>query len=285
VGSAELVSQAIAELYGTDLATFTKRRAELAAQARAAGEPAVAKQIAGLRKPTRSAWVVNQLVRADPTAPTQLATLAAEFKAGQAAADGTALRRLSQQRRMLIDALIRQALAIAGEADPSATLREEVTATLAAALADPEVASTLAAGTLTRAEQRAEFGSFADVTAQPPPARGQVPDASHATDDAARAANAGRAAQAESERQQAERAARAERERQQAIADAEQAVENARQAEDAATQAEREQEQAVRLLEEQLVEARQRLQQARLRSRQASSVHANAARALRRLPR
>jgi hypothetical protein len=276
--SAELVGQAAAELYGCDPAEFTSRRAELAARARAAGDRAAAKQIADLRKPTRSAWVVNQLARADPAAPTQLAALAAEFKAAQVVADGAAMRRLSQQRRTLIDALVRQALAASNEDEPSATLREEVTATLAAALADTGVAERLAAGTLTRAEQRAEFGSLADEPVQPPAARGQAPDAetartpdteSQAPDAKARAADA-------------ERAARAERQRQQAIANAEQAVENARQAADAAAQAEREHEQTVKLLEEELAQARLRLQQARLLTRQATDVHTNATRALQR---
>lgn len=288
MGSTDLVSQATAELYGTDLAAFTKRRAEFAAQARAAGEPAAARQIAGLRKPTRSAWVVNQLVRADPTAPVQLATLAAEFKAGQAAADGAALRRLSQQRRALIDALIRQALAIAGEDEPSAMLREEVTATLAAALADPEVASRLAAGTLTRAEQRAEFGPLIGmpvigVSAQPPPPRGQAPGTAAQAAYSGQAARAADSAVRAADAEQAERAARAERQRQQAVADAERAAQNTRRAADAAAAAERDQERAVQQLEEQLAQARLRLQQARLLTRQATSAHRNAAQALRRL--
>ena len=62
----DLLAAAEAELYEADPDGFTARRAELAASARDAGEPAAAKQITALRKPTRSAWVVNRLVRSDP---------------------------------------------------------------------------------------------------------------------------------------------------------------------------------------------------------------------------
>ena len=62
----DLLADAKAELYQADPEEFMARRAELVAQAREAGEAAAAKQIGALRKPTRSAWVVNRLVRADP---------------------------------------------------------------------------------------------------------------------------------------------------------------------------------------------------------------------------
>ena len=51
----DLLADAVAELYEADPDGFTERRAELAAAARDAGEPAAAKQIMALRKPTRSA--------------------------------------------------------------------------------------------------------------------------------------------------------------------------------------------------------------------------------------
>ena len=59
----DLLAEAEAELYTADPDGFTALRTELAERARDAGEPAVAKKITALRKPTRSAWVVNRLVR------------------------------------------------------------------------------------------------------------------------------------------------------------------------------------------------------------------------------
>jgi hypothetical protein len=152
------VAAAAEELYGADPEAFTGRRGELAAAARDAGDKAAAKAITALRKPTRAAWVVNQLARTDPGAPGRLAELAAGLRAAQEARDGQRLRELSAARGSLVDALTAQALAVAGVTDPAASLRLEVAETLTAAIADPEVAADFAAGTLTRAVQWSGFG-------------------------------------------------------------------------------------------------------------------------------
>jgi hypothetical protein len=151
----ELLAQATAELYDADPDEFTQRRTELATQARDEGQPAVAKQITALRKPTRSAWVVNRLARTHPEAATRLAELAGDLRAG---GNGARIRELTEARGRLVDELTRQAFAAAGTQTPTAALREDVIATLNAAIADPEVAATLAAGTLTRAAHWAGFG-------------------------------------------------------------------------------------------------------------------------------
>jgi hypothetical protein len=146
------------ELYRADPGEFTGRRKALADDAKAAGDAAAATRIAALRKPTRAAWVVNQLARTDPAAPAALASLAADLRAAEAAKDGHRLRELSASRGPLVDGLTAQALRAAGVPDPPSALREEVTATLTAAIADPDVAADFAAGTLTRAAQWAGFG-------------------------------------------------------------------------------------------------------------------------------
>jgi len=140
VTDSDLLSDAMTELYSSDLDEFTDRRGALAARARAADQASVAKQIAGLRKPTRSAWVVNQLVRAEPDAASRLAALGDDLRAAESSMDGARIRELSLARRKLIDALVRQAFTVSGQPAPTAGLREEVTATLTAALADPQVA-------------------------------------------------------------------------------------------------------------------------------------------------
>jgi hypothetical protein len=167
------VGAAAAELYAADPAEFTDRRKALAAAARAAGDADAAKRIGALRKPTRPAWIVNRLARADPAATVRLADLAAGLRAAARAKDGRALRELSARRGSLIDALTGQALAVAGISDPPAALREDVVATLSAALSDPDTAAAFAAGTLTRAAQWAGFGLA-------PPADGADADASDA---------------------------------------------------------------------------------------------------------
>jgi hypothetical protein len=102
--------------------------------------------------------VVNRLARADPGAPEKLAELAAALRAAQEAGHGPRLRELSAARGSLVDALAAQALAVAEVADPPPSLRLEVTQTLTAAIADPEVAADFAAGTLTHAVQWSGFG-------------------------------------------------------------------------------------------------------------------------------
>jgi hypothetical protein len=152
------VAAAVEELYGADPQAFTARRAELAAAARSAGDRAGAQAIGALRRPTRAAWVVNHLARSDPGAPAKLAELAAALRAAQQAGHGPRLRELSAARGALVDALASQALSVAGVLDAPPSLRAEVTDTLTAAVADPEVAAGFAGGRLTRAMQWSGFG-------------------------------------------------------------------------------------------------------------------------------
>ncbi len=181
VSGTDFVGEATTELYGSDPEGFTERRSALAAQARAAGDRPAAKEIAGLRKPTRPAWMINELVRADPGVAGRLVELGDELRAAAAALDGAKIRELSQARRRLVDTLIRQALQQAGEESPSAALREDLTATFGAALADPKVARDLAAGTLLRPVHRADFSpGLPGLALVPPPA-----DASAGTAEAA----------------------------------------------------------------------------------------------------
>ena len=157
--SADLLDEAAAELYTADPDGFIERRQELAGRAREAGQAAVARQIAALRKPTRSAWVVNRLARSDPEAVAQLTDLGRDMRGAERARDGRAMRDLAQRRRQLIATLVRQALAAADQDTASPAMREELTGTFTAAIADPEVAGQLQQGTLVRAVLRAGFGS------------------------------------------------------------------------------------------------------------------------------
>lgn len=157
-GRGDRLAAAVAELYGAAPEAFTGRRTELATAARDAGDRAAAKAIGALRRPTRAAWVVNQLARADPGASAKLAELGAALRAAQQAGHGPRLRELSAARGALVDALTAAALAAAGVPDPPPSLRLEVSETLTAALADPGVAAAFATGTLTRAEQWSGFG-------------------------------------------------------------------------------------------------------------------------------
>jgi hypothetical protein len=170
VSQEDRVAAAAAELYGAALAEFVPRRAELATAARTAGDRDAAKRIAALRKPTQSAWVLNQLVRTVPDAMERINGLGGELRAAQRSLDGAAIRELSTRRRVLVDDLTREALAATGQRTAAAGLRDELTTTLSAALADPQVAQQLAAGALERAAPSAGFGApDPALTLVPPP--------------------------------------------------------------------------------------------------------------------
>jgi len=299
VGNGDLVRDATGELYSADPDQFIERRSALVAQARAAGDAAAAKQIGALRKPTRSAWVLNQLVRAEPGATGQLDLLGDELRAAQRSLDGAGIRELSVRRRQLIGALARQAFAACGLQSPPAALRDEVTATLGAAMADPQVAEQLRAGTLDRPARRDGFGP------DEAPALTLVPSATEKRGKpATQRPPAGPASQLARPRQKqaampsarrpaappadaADLAAARERSqrqrRRQAIAAAEHSAAEADRAAGQADRAEQKLERAVRLLEEQLADARRDLADARLRARRARTMQRQARQALGRL--
>jgi len=313
VTGADLLAAAVTELYSADPDEFVGRRGDLAAQARAAGETAAAKQIAALRKPTQSAWVVNQLARSEPGEVAELARLGGELRDAQRSADGKAIRELSQRRRQLVDGLVRKALAASGQRSPSAALRDEVAATLSAAVADPQVAGKLAAGTLERAVHREGFGPAGVLTLVTSPPDGT---AARTTRRAGKAepedgkASRGRGAagrrdggartgtaspsgigpagptRAERERSRQDTGAESERQRRQdAVAEAERRAAEADRSAAAATAAEQGQEEAVRGLEEQLAEARVRLADTRAQARRLRAEQRRASQALTRLSR
>jgi len=287
VAGTDLVSQAIADLYSGDLDAFIQRRRDLAAQARAAGDREAAKAIAGLGKPTRSAWAVNKLVHADPGVPSTLAELGDRLRAGEAALDGASIRELSRARRELIDALTKRALAETGESSPSAAMREEVTDTFSAALADPDVADQVAAGRLLRPTRWAGFGPGIGTAPAPArAARGRPARAasSRAVAEPGTALDPAERERAERERVERERAER-DRERQQAVAEAERVAAEAGQVADAAAAAEREIAESVRFMQERLSREQLRLVQARRDARQAAAALSRARQALERVRR
>jgi hypothetical protein len=150
------------ELYEVKQDEFTALRTKLAAAAKQRGDTETAKRISAARKPTTAAWVVNRLALRDRDIRTRLAGLGERLKDAHSAMDGDRIRALSAEQRRLVDDVARAAFEEAELADPSAALRDDVTGTLQAAIADPDVASRL--GRLTKAEQWSGFGEFGDTT-------------------------------------------------------------------------------------------------------------------------
>lgn len=151
----------IDSLYWVPPDAFTAQRTKLAAAAKSRGDAAAAKRISAARKPTTAAWVVNRLVLRHKDSKQRLADLGERLRAAHASMDGKRIRDLSTEQHGLINELARAAFEAADLKDPSSTLRDDLTGTLQAAIADPEVRERL--GRLNRAERWSGFGAFGDA--------------------------------------------------------------------------------------------------------------------------
>jgi DNA repair exonuclease SbcCD ATPase subunit len=188
------------ELYAATPEEFTGLRDDYAKAARDRGDRDAARQISALRKPTISAWLINQLVRSHPDDIEALLELGAGLREAQASLQGDELRALSQQRRQVINGLVRQALQLAvTQGRPvNEQASRDLAQTLEAALSDDDAAGQLRTARLTAAlVPTADFGSVrptlhvvrnAPTTPAAPSHRSQ-PAAGPAMTDAARARN------------------------------------------------------------------------------------------------
>jgi multidrug resistance efflux pump len=149
----------VRELYVLPPTDFVAARNELVRQARAAGSRAIAERLQQLRRPTRSAWLVN-LLASDSAAMQRLSALGRELRDAQTGLAGAELRSLAEQRRHLINDLMDRARAYAEEADVRLTpaVLSEVEATLQAALVDLAGALTIRNGRLVRPLSHSGFG-------------------------------------------------------------------------------------------------------------------------------
>jgi hypothetical protein len=149
----------VRELYVLPPADFVAARNELVRRARAAGSRDVAEQLQRLRRPTRSAWLVN-LLASDSAAMQRLSALGRALRDAQTGLAGADLRSLSEQRRNLLEDLLDRARAYAEEAGVrvTATMLSEVEATLQAALVDLAGALTIRNGRLVRPLSHTGFG-------------------------------------------------------------------------------------------------------------------------------
>lgn len=156
-----MADEELDSLYEVPPKEFTAERARLAAAAKERGDDAAAKRISATNKPTTAAWIINRLALRHADTRRRLADLGKRLRAAHESMDGGRIRELSGEQRKLIDELIRKALRAADLTQPSATVREDLTSTLQAAIADPRISERL--GRLTRPEQWSGFGAFGDA--------------------------------------------------------------------------------------------------------------------------
>lgn len=144
------------ELYALPPEEFTTARAEAV---RRVG-PGAREDVRALRRPTTAAYVVNTLVRKHHSDVEALVDLGGALRA---AMSGTGdVRKLAEDRRSAIAALVRSAPEAAGRV-LTAAVEQEVAATLEAASADPGLAAQVLSGRLIKALRYAGFGTTADL--------------------------------------------------------------------------------------------------------------------------
>jgi hypothetical protein len=204
------------ELYAVSPDEFIERRQQLVAAAREGRDRQLATQIGKLRRPTRSAWLINLLARQERDEVAALLELGTALQEAQQRMAGDELRQLSVKlgREQGYDA-------------PDGAV-QEVSQTLQTALGDREIADLVRAGRLTQAVTYGGFGptDLASVFAAAPPTKApskppkQAPAAPAPVSDP-------------KQRREAEKAAAEARERATA---ARQAVESAESEAEAATQ-------------------------------------------------
>jgi hypothetical protein len=167
------------ELYGLPPGEFVSLRDARASEARSEGDHELAAAIKQLRRPTAVAWIANLLVRERRDHVTQLLGLGDEMRRAQRDLAGDELRRLSQRRRQLVSALSAEATGLARGHGHQMTgsSRQELEATLEAAVADESAGEALLSGRLTAALRYAGFGSvdLTGIVAAPHPTRSVPP--------------------------------------------------------------------------------------------------------------
>ena len=139
-------------LYALAPAEFTAARNLAAREVKDSADLELAARVRELRKPSPAAWAVNLLARQRADELEQLADLGATMREAQEELDREQLAELTRQRRALVNALAREASALAAEArhNLTATVVDEVAKTLQAALNDPAAAAAVRSGRLVR---------------------------------------------------------------------------------------------------------------------------------------
>ncbi|MGH8775026.1 MAG: hypothetical protein ACRDWI_07570 [Jiangellaceae bacterium] len=148
---------------------FVAARDDRVKQAREQGQPSLAREIAKLKRPTQSAWLVNLLWRDQREVVEQLLELGEGLREAHEQASGAELQRLSAERRKVEAGLIRRVRKLASDAgvDVTADMAREAEETLAAAMVRPEVADDVRAGRVVKPVSYSGFGALLSVVPEP----------------------------------------------------------------------------------------------------------------------
>ncbi len=137
------------ELYGVLPSEFIAARNARFKVARSADDEGLAASIKALRKPSAAAWLINLLARSGLD---DLGDVAQRMRDAQANLDAQTMKDVGHERSRVVTELVDRAVALAKDEDPSFrdsdAVRDQVTATLVAAVADPGAEAAVTSGRL-----------------------------------------------------------------------------------------------------------------------------------------
>jgi hypothetical protein len=193
---------AIDELYGGDPSEFVANRKRLAAELRSRGDKSGAKELQAARRPSTSAWALNQLARHHAPLVEALLERSADLVAAQTRALSgrpDAMRAAIRAHRDALDAAAAAALELLG-ARANDAFRDEIVSTLRAASTDDDLARELRTGRVVREAAAQGFPDATGLTLVPaPPANAKPAKAVTSAKQTEAAAKAERAAKREQE--------------------------------------------------------------------------------------
>jgi hypothetical protein len=165
----DVPEEALDGLYRGPLEEFTASRNALAKEIGS-------NWVNGLAKPSRAAWLVNQLSASNADQIRDLLELGRELRAAQeemlaGSPDRDRLREAAQREQRTVDSLTRAAEAVGREHGVGAQILTRVGETLQAAASDPEVAEAIERGRLTREQRAASVGLIGRAAPAPRPTR------------------------------------------------------------------------------------------------------------------
>lgn len=258
---------ALDELYGVAPGDFVAVRKRLSAALRSDGDKDAAKELLAARRPSTSAWALNQVARRQPELVDGVLEASSALFAAQTRGSNQpdVLRGAIRSHREAVDVAIDAALSVLG-ARANDKFRSEVVSTLRAVSTDDDIREQLQAGRIVREASSSGFPDAVGLTLVPdlPTAkaneRPKTPKATkRAPNHADQPSRADVAAQAEREREERRRALLASKDAARRDADAAEAEADRAQA-------------RVDELQAELEAARRELTTARARSRKAKST-------------
>jgi len=197
--------QDVERLFGLAPAAFVAARDEAARRLKREGDAEAAARVKALRRPSLSAWAVNQLARERRADLARLLEagerLRAAHEAAVSGAGATELRVATRAERQAVAGLVEAAVEVLTAAGHPATdaTRDRIAATLHAVAADPAAAEQVGRGRLTHDLDPSGFGALPDWAATDgaaePAGNGERGGRPRAGAVAGRAGVAGRAAQ------------------------------------------------------------------------------------------